>query len=57
MPLVYQLETQMVSHQSFTDLLKNTSVTPSNMKIGLSKHKAFRKLQKKLKSGVEGGQF
>jgi len=34
-PLVYQLETQTVSQQRFTDFLKNISVPPSYLEIGL----------------------
>jgi len=48
MPFVFQLETQTVTHQWFSDIFfLHISVTSSNLKIGLEVPKASGKLQKK----------
>jgi len=46
MPYVFQLETRTVSHRHFSDFFLHTSVTSSNVKIGLEVPKASGKLKK-----------
>jgi len=54
---VFQLKTQTVRHQCFTNLKKKVFVSPSNLKIDLSMLKIFRKLQKKFKDELNSNFF